>query len=167
MPAEPTINVLPDGSCCPIYSLAALPRASTAGNPAVRLAHLAAAVAVAQSDSEARAGRTYPACVGAAPDDWRRRSQQHYLPAGTEFVWETYRARSGQDEHEHCEFCWAKFMDPSFSEEHRTYIAAHPDVLIAGFTTTKAHAHGAGYHWVCEKCMADFADEFGWHVAAR
>jgi hypothetical protein len=79
--------------------------------------------------------------MGAAPDDWRRTSQERYLPPGTEFVWQRYRAESADHEHAHCAFCWAKFMDPDFSDEHRRFIAAHPDVLTEGYTTTPATRH--------------------------
>jgi len=103
----------------------------------------------------------------AAADDWRRTSQERYLPPATEFVWQRYRAEGDDHEHEHCEFCWAKFMDPDFGEAHRRFVAEHPDVLTSGYATTAAHPHGAKGHWVCEACMADFADEFGWHVTGR
>jgi len=33
------------------------------------------------------------------------------------------------------EFCWAKFMDPGFTEDHRRFVAEHPDVLATGYTT--------------------------------
>ena len=74
-------------------------------------------------------------------------------------MWETYRARSAADEHAHCEFCWAKFLDPSFSDEHRAFIAEQPEVLTQGYATTG--------HWVCESCMSDFTEEFGWSAVSR
>jgi hypothetical protein len=82
-------------------------------------------------------------------------------------VWQQYRAESAEREHEHCELCWAKFMDPDFSEDHRRFVAEHPDVLMAGYTTATEKPQRASRHWVCEPCMAYFADEFGWSVSVR
>jgi hypothetical protein len=81
-------------------------------------------------------------------------------------VWQQYRAESAEREHEHCEFC-CKFVDPHFSEGHRGYVAEHPDILTAGFTTAIGQPQRANRHWACEQCMADFADEFAWTASAR
>src|SRR5205823_10885246 len=68
------------------------------------------------------------------PDDadWRLRGQEHYLQGAT-LVRKPYHARSEEWEHDHCEFCWTKFMDPSFSSEHARYAEHHPDVLVEGY----------------------------------
>ena len=66
--------------------------------------------------------------------------------------------------HDHCEFCWAKFMDPKYSEAYRRHIAEHPDVLTEGYTTTASHERGAVYHWICKSCFDDFAERFHWRV---
>jgi hypothetical protein len=76
-----------------------------------------------------------------------------------------YYARSEVSEHEHCEFCWAKFMDPEFSPEHRTFIQDNPDVPTGGYTTTDEHAQGADSYWICDTCFKDFRERFGWRVA--
>ena len=55
-------------------------------------------------------------------------------------------------------------MDPDFSDEHRRFIAERAEVLTEGYTTT---ATPATHHWVCQTCMDDFADEYGWNLAAR
>jgi hypothetical protein len=94
-------------------------------------------------------------------DDWRLTDQESYLN-GAELTWKRYRARSETSEHEHCVFCWAKFMDPDFSETHHQYIAEHPDVLTDGYTTTASHEQGADSHWICKPCFDDFADRFAW-----
>ncbi len=96
--------------------------------------------------------------------DWRLTGQEDILSRAT-LVRKPYRAPSATWEHDHCEFCWAKFMDPNFSEEHRLYIETHPDVATEGFTTTDERANGADYYWICADCYADFADRFGWRVA--
>ena len=85
-----------------------------------------------------------------AADDWRRAGQESYLPPGTTFVRRAYRPYSESWDHDHCEFCWAKLGDGG--------------PLTEGYTTTDAHPNGAEYHWVCEACFRDFADELGWRV---
>jgi hypothetical protein len=77
--------------------------------------------------------------VSATPDDWRRMGQERDLPPGTLLVFKSYRARSATREHEHCVFCFTKFMDPEFSEAHRRFIEEHNDVLTEGYTTTETH----------------------------
>jgi len=67
-----------------------------------------------------------------------------------------YRAWSDSWQHDHCEFCSAKFAESAPSGEEET--------LAEGYTTTAEHLQGAKYHWVCPDCAADFAEEFGWSL---
>ncbi|HKJ34936.1 MAG TPA: hypothetical protein VKA36_00065 [Solirubrobacterales bacterium] len=97
-------------------------------------------------------------------DDWRRMGQEKFLPSGTTWVHKRYRAESETWEHEHCEFCAAKFMDPDYSDQHRQAIANDPRILTEGFTTTGQHPKGPGYYWVCANCFGDFAEELGWRT---
>jgi hypothetical protein len=90
--------------------------------------------------------------------------QETKLPPATVLTRKHYRARSETDEHEHCAFCWAKFMDPDGSEAHRRFVAGHPDVLTEGYTTTRTHRDGDESHWVCPTCFDDFAEEFDWRL---
>jgi hypothetical protein len=99
----------------------------------------------------------------AEADDWRLTGQDKCL-LGVELVRKSYRARSASWEHDHCSFCWAKFMDPNFSAEQRAAIASDPEVLIEGYTTTGAHPMGADYYWICPACFDDFAQRFKWRV---
>lgn len=71
--------------------------------------------------------------------------QERYLQ-GAALIWKPYRARSETWEHDHCDFCWAKFMDPATSEAHRTFVKEHPEVLTEGYATTAEHEQGAEYH---------------------
>jgi hypothetical protein len=96
--------------------------------------------------------------------DWRLMGQEAYL-LGVELVRKPYRAPSDTWEHDHCSFCWAKFMDPAHSAEHAAAVAEDPDLLIEGYTTTDTHPMGAGYYWVCPACFDDFHERFCWHVA--
>ena len=101
--------------------------------------------------------------MAAGEHDWRLTDQETWLH-GAELTWKRYHARSETSEHEHCVFCWAKFMDPDFSDAHRQHIAQHPDVLTEGYTTTNSHKHGTDYHWICKPCFDDFAQRFAWRV---
>ena len=82
------------------------------------------------------------------PDDWRRQGQESYLK-GVTLVRRSYRRypRNPSWDHDHCEFCWAKFM-----------VEDYPDVLHEGYATED------DYHWICETCFADFRDEFEWRL---
>jgi hypothetical protein len=97
-------------------------------------------------------------------DDWRLVGQERYLKGAT-LTWRRYRAPSDTWEHDHCQFCWAKFMDPDFSDAHRRQVEEHPEVLTEGYATPTAHDGPAGYLWVCKSCFDDFAERFEWRVA--
>ena len=101
--------------------------------------------------------------MGTEDTDWRLAGQESFLQ-GAHLTRKPYRAWSDTREHDHCTFCWAKFMDPNFSEGHRQHIAEHPDVLTEGYTTTASHKRGADYYWICPACFDDFAERFAWHV---
>ena len=81
-------------------------------------------------------------------NDWRLGGQDQYLK-GVTLLKRTYsRYREGWD-HDHCAFCWAKFMDGSgLGVEH------------AGYTTLDEK------HWVCRTCFADFRERFAWKVVS-
>lgn len=52
-------------------------------------------------------------------------------------------------DHDHCEFCWAKFMPAE--------TAYDSSVLTEGYATEDGR-------WVCAECLADFRAEFDWTV---
>jgi hypothetical protein len=80
--------------------------------------------------------------------DWRLQGQEKYLK-GVTLTFKPYsKHREGWD-HDHCEFCQAKFMEPN---NHET--------LHEGYTTED------NYHWVCTKCFDDFKEMFSWDVAS-
>lgn len=99
-------------------------------------------------------------------DDWRLdRGQGEYLQGAT-LVWKPYRVWSETWEHDHCEFCWAKFVDPAFSEVHAR-LAQDPDVQTEGYAAVGTGPEGQDdYHWICASCFEDFHKRFAWHVAA-
>lgn len=73
-------------------------------------------------------------------DDWRRTGQERYLTGATLFWRAWHETRPGWD-HDHCDFCWAKFMDCDDV----------PAALRSGYTTDDEHT------WVCAGCALDFA----------
>ena len=77
-------------------------------------------------------------------DDWRRQGQERYLK-GVKLAWKRYAPyREGWD-HNHCEFCGAKFMG-----------SGGPDIVKEGYATEDE------YRWICKQCFEDFKDEFKW-----
>jgi hypothetical protein len=93
-------------------------------------------------------------------DDWRLRGQEDYLQ-GVTLRWKQYAGQPNWNpewDHDHCEFCWAKFMDADL-----------PDVLRTGYTNTEQVIHGKvrpeGGCWICPGCFEDFHERFSWKVA--
>jgi hypothetical protein len=78
--------------------------------------------------------------------DWRLQGQERYLQGVTLFH-RGYRRKSDTSDHDHCEFCWAKFMEEDF-----------PEVLHEGYCTKDQ------YHWVCQQCFSDFRERFAWEL---
>ena len=94
------------------------------------------------------------------PDDWRLQGQDRYLQ-GVTLEWRRCRSPRPSWDHDHCDFCWAKFAESGRAE------APIPEALAEGYTTTDAHPRGAEAYWVCEPCFEDFHERFEWSVATR
>ena len=83
--------------------------------------------------------------MGRSPaDDWRRQNQQRFL-GGRELTLRDYCPHRAGWDHDHCEFCGAKFSLAEGDLHH-------------GYVTVD------GYHWVGEACFADFQEEMRWKV---
>jgi len=82
-------------------------------------------------------------------DDWRLRGQERFLTGAT-LRWAKWKMPRPEWDHDHCEFCFAKFME-----------APSPEVLHEGFTTED------NYRWVCRQCFDDFKDRFQWKIAEQ
>lgn len=80
------------------------------------------------------------------PNDWRLAVQHDYLK-GLAWSWKRYRKPRPEWDHDHCEFCWAKFMEPGTAE-----------MLNEGYASSD------DYYWVCRPCFDDFREMFGWTV---
>ncbi len=79
-------------------------------------------------------------------NDWRRQGQESYLKKVT-LSWKSYTNDCEEWDHDHCEFCNAKFMK-----------ASNKDVLNEGYVTEDA------YRWICKECFEDFRDEYQWFI---
>lgn len=75
-------------------------------------------------------------------EDWRLQGQENYL-CGVSLMKEIWRMRSQDSDHDHCEFCWAKFSE-------------RDEDLHQGYTTDDRR------YWICENCYNDFKGEFHW-----
>jgi hypothetical protein len=80
------------------------------------------------------------------PNDWRLTNQERYLK-GAELSWRKYHPANSDNDHDHCEFCQAKFM-----------VKDEPDALREGYSTPD------GYRWICRACFNDFLDLFAWKI---
>jgi len=77
-------------------------------------------------------------------NDWRLQGQEKYLQ-GKRLTFQKYERYSETWDHDHCEFCGAKFQvnDGDYDE---------------GYATMDR------YHWVCPDCFNDFKEKFEWEV---
>jgi len=78
--------------------------------------------------------------------DWRLGGQERSL-TGVTLRWQEYHAPRADWDHDHCAFCWAKFMEKTV-----------PDTVHAGYATLDR------YHWICKPCFNDFRERFAWIV---
>ena len=78
--------------------------------------------------------------------DWRLQGQEKYLH-GVTLTRRAYRQYASNQswDHDHCEFCGAKFSVESL-----------PDTLQEGYATAD------DYRWICPTCFEDFKEMFGW-----
>lgn len=79
-------------------------------------------------------------------NDWRLQGQDEYMK-GIKLL-KTEFAKTSTNDHEHCEFCMAKFGE-------------EPENLHSGYCTIDR------YRWICEQCFEDFKDDFEWQVVGE
>lgn len=80
--------------------------------------------------------------------DWRLTNQERYLK-GVDLFLRRYVPASPHNDHDHCEFCGAKFMTGDV-----------PGALNRGYTTADGH------RWICPDCFEDFRELFQWRIPA-
>lgn len=77
-------------------------------------------------------------------DDWRLQGQEKYLTE-VKLIRTPFAPLSKTWDHEHCEFCWAKFSN-------------HEDDLHNGYVTEDKRT------WICPECYEDFKEMFRWEL---
>jgi hypothetical protein len=77
--------------------------------------------------------------------DWR--SDNAKWTRGAVVCFEKYTQPRQNWDHDHCEGCWAKFME-----------SALPGVLTEGYVTQD-------HRWICAECFRDLREEMGWELA--
>mgnify|MGYP001546931930 CR=1 FL=1 len=77
--------------------------------------------------------------------DWRLQGQEKYL-LGCKLTKQRYKPLRLEGDHDHCEFCFAKFSETNKESEKE------------GFVTLD------GYRWICNNCFNDFKDKFKWEI---
>lgn len=82
--------------------------------------------------------------------DWRLQGQERYLK-GAQLSRQSYNMYRGNQDHDHCAFCWKKF----------TAIKSDEDSIQAGYVT------GDHYHWICDECFNDFRLQFEWTIVGE
>jgi hypothetical protein len=75
-------------------------------------------------------------------DDWRFMGQDEYL-MGAKLIHQKYCIPKQDWDHDHCEFCSAKFSELEGD-------------LHEGYCTVDKN------YWICEKCFNDFCKMFEW-----
>jgi len=82
------------------------------------------------------------------PNDWRLQGQDRYL-MGVDLCYRPYcqNPLNPKWDHDHCEFCSAKFM-----------VGDDPDTQHQGFATVD------DYRWICDRCFNDFQEMFHWRL---
>jgi len=78
--------------------------------------------------------------------DWRLQGQEKYLK-GVVLRKRKYKQSSPSWDHDHCEFCFGKFMEKKGK-----------DILNEGYVTQD------GKRWICRDCFEDFKESFEWKV---
>jgi hypothetical protein len=78
-------------------------------------------------------------------DDWRIDNAKWTRGAVLHFRKYT-RFREDWD-HDHCEGCWAKFME-----------SGSPEILSEGYVTDD------NYRWICPQCFQDLKVQMGWKL---
>lgn len=90
-------------------------------------------------------------------NDWRIRGQEDYL-VGVPLIRKQFKSNlppilmpdddpRKYHDHEHCDFCWHKFMEDCRGVE---------DCSTDGYCTLDERI------WICEKCYNDFKEKFKW-----
>jgi hypothetical protein len=83
-------------------------------------------------------------------NDYRLEHHKEYLQ-GLALHWSLYRQPSATWDHDHCEFCWQRFAEPT---SHYT------DAEFWGYVASD----GAREWWICKTCADDLKGRYEWEV---
>jgi hypothetical protein len=75
--------------------------------------------------------------------DWRVDNAKHTV--GQTLYFKKYKRPSESWDHDHCEACWATFMETD-----------GPEILTEGYATHDE------YRWICSQCFQDLKEEMNW-----
>lgn len=81
-------------------------------------------------------------------NDWRLFREQGKYLHGVTLIEQSYKPGSPANDHDHCEFCMAKFGNAS-------------DALKYGYSTEDNNI------WICPQCYNDFKKQFEWNVKKK
>ena len=95
--------------------------------------------------------------------DWRWQPGQGSRVTGRTLRHHRYRTFSPTWDHDHCNFCWQKFMDPSDPANKPEWFASG-EIAAVGYGTIAFDDRPDDYYWVCESCFEDFDPFFHWKV---
>jgi hypothetical protein len=88
--------------------------------------------------------------------DWRLAKKHDYL-IGVTVRFKPYSKWSADWEHDHCSFCWAKFMEKDDPNRKA-------DCLHEGYAVVAHDDFRDDYHWICTVCFDDFKEQFQWKL---
>lgn len=87
--------------------------------------------------------------------DWRLNGQEKYLFGAKIVKVKVSFPHPDECDHQHCEFCWAKFSD-SKDDFHDGYAVWPLEELIEG------PFYGVVDYMICPECFSDFKEMFQW-----
>jgi hypothetical protein len=74
-----------------------------------------------------------------------------------------YRTYSPTWDHDHCYFCWRRFMDPTDPANEPEWFA-NGEIATVGYGTVAFGERSDDYYWICEACFQEFDPFFHWTV---
>lgn len=78
-------------------------------------------------------------------NDWRLFREQNRYMHGVTLIAQPYKSSNPFNDHDHCEFCMAKFGKEN-------------NALKQGYSTED------GNIWICSQCYNDFREQFEWKI---
>jgi hypothetical protein len=81
---------------------------------------------------------------------------------GATLIWKPYGRWSESWDHDHCGFCWAKFVE---AEDLASYAEDDHEMVTEGYAAQATGPEGEDdYHWICASCFEEFKWKARWKV---